>query len=93
MVDEAIAAGAKKVTRDFQLPGEAFVAPALLVDVPGHVTLAREEIFGPVAGIFSFRTETEVLARLQHVMVSPATIGGAAKSVLVLMQSGHKMIS
>jgi succinate-semialdehyde dehydrogenase / glutarate-semialdehyde dehydrogenase len=63
MVDEAIAAGAKKVTRDFQLPGEAFAAPALLVDVPGHVALAREEIFGPVAGIFPFRTETEVLAR------------------------------
>jgi hypothetical protein len=33
------------------------------------------------------------LARLQHVMVSPAAIGDAAKSVLVLVQSGHKMIS
>jgi acyl-CoA reductase-like NAD-dependent aldehyde dehydrogenase len=63
MVEEAISAGAKKVTRDFRLPGEAFAAPALLVDVPGNVTLAREEIFGPVAGIFPFRTEDEALER------------------------------
>jgi hypothetical protein len=29
---------------------------------------------------------------LQHVMVSPATIGGTARSVLVLTQFEHKMI-
>lgn len=63
MVDEALSAGAKRVTRDFQLPGDAFAAPALFVDVPGHVALAREEIFGPVAGIFPFRDEDEALAR------------------------------
>jgi acyl-CoA reductase-like NAD-dependent aldehyde dehydrogenase len=63
MVDEALAAGAKRVTRDFQLPGEAFAAPALLTGVPDHVALARKEIFGPVAGIFRFRTESEALAR------------------------------
>jgi succinate-semialdehyde dehydrogenase / glutarate-semialdehyde dehydrogenase len=63
MVDEALSAGAKRVTRDFQLPSGAFAAPALLVGVPGHVALARKEIFGPVAGIFPFRTEDEALAR------------------------------
>jgi hypothetical protein len=30
---------------------------------------------------------------LQHVMVSPTTIGDIAKSVLVLVQFKHKMIS
>jgi hypothetical protein len=30
---------------------------------------------------------------LQHVMVSPTTIGDIAKSVLVLVQFEHKMIS
>lgn len=63
MVDEALAAGAKKVTSDFQLPGEAFAAPALLTGVPDHVALARSEVFGPAAGIFRFHAETEALAR------------------------------
>jgi succinate-semialdehyde dehydrogenase/glutarate-semialdehyde dehydrogenase len=63
LVDEALAAGAKRITRDFELPGDTFAAPALLIDVPAQVALAREEIFGPVAGIFSFRTEDEVLTR------------------------------
>jgi succinate-semialdehyde dehydrogenase / glutarate-semialdehyde dehydrogenase len=61
IVAEAVSAGAKKVTRDFQLPGEAFAAPALLVDVPGDAALAREEIFGPAAAIFPFRTEVQAL--------------------------------
>jgi succinate-semialdehyde dehydrogenase / glutarate-semialdehyde dehydrogenase len=61
MVSSAVSAGAKKVTRDFQLPGETFAAPALLVDVPGDAALAREEIFGPAAAIFPFGTEQESL--------------------------------
>jgi succinate-semialdehyde dehydrogenase / glutarate-semialdehyde dehydrogenase len=61
LVSSAVLAGAKKVTRDFQLPGETFAAPALLVDVPGDAALAREEIFGPAAAIFPFRTEHESL--------------------------------
>jgi succinate-semialdehyde dehydrogenase/glutarate-semialdehyde dehydrogenase len=57
MVDEALAAGAKKVTREFHVPGDALAAPALLVDVPAHARLARQEVFGPAAGIFRFRDE------------------------------------
>jgi len=36
---------------------------------------------------------TEDRRTLQHVMVSPTTIGDIAKSVLVLVQFEHKMIS
>lgn len=61
MVQDAVRAGAKKVTRDFTLPGDAFAAPVLLVDVPGEASLAREEIFGPAAGIFRFQAEEEAL--------------------------------
>jgi succinate-semialdehyde dehydrogenase / glutarate-semialdehyde dehydrogenase len=61
MVSSAVSAGATKVTREFEVPGEAFAAPALLVDVPGEAALATEEIFGPAAGIFPFRTEQEAL--------------------------------
>jgi succinate-semialdehyde dehydrogenase/glutarate-semialdehyde dehydrogenase len=63
MVDEALAAGAKKVTREFALPGDAFAAPALLVDVPQDVGLARQEVFGPAAAVFGFDTEAELLDR------------------------------
>lgn len=63
MVDEAIGAGARKITRNFDLPTGAFCAPALLTGVPDHVDLASEEVFGPAAAIFSFEDEAEVLAR------------------------------
>ena len=63
LVDEAIGAGAKKVTRDFDLPTGAFCAPALLIDVPEHTALGVEEVFGPAAAIFRFDEEEEVLAR------------------------------
>lgn len=61
IVDEALGRGAKKVTRDFTVPGPAFCAPALLVDVPQDCALAREEVFGPAAGVFRFHDEEEAL--------------------------------
>lgn len=64
MVDEAVAGGARVLTRRFDLPGTgSYVAPALLADVPDEAALARQEVFGPVAGVFRFRTEDEALAR------------------------------
>ncbi|HZB32988.1 MAG TPA: aldehyde dehydrogenase family protein [Streptosporangiaceae bacterium] len=63
MVAEAMDAGAKRITRGFDLPGPCFAAPTLLVDVPEHVALARREIFGPASGIFRFDDEDDVLAR------------------------------
>ncbi|MCW3845503.1 NAD-dependent succinate-semialdehyde dehydrogenase [Micromonospora yasonensis] len=63
IVDEALSRGAKKVTRDFSVPGPAFSAPALLVDVPQDCALAREEVFGPAAGVFRFRDEEEALSQ------------------------------
>ena len=63
LVQEALDSGARKVTRDFDLPSGAFCAPALLVNVPDHVGLATEEVFGPAAAISRFDTEEEVLAR------------------------------
>ena len=63
LVEEALGAGAKKVTRDFDLPSGAFCAPALLVDVPDDTPLATDEVFGPAAAIFRFDDEGEVLAR------------------------------
>ena len=63
LVDEAVGAGAVKVTREFDLPPGAFCAPSLLVDVPENTGLGVEEVFGPAAAIFRFDDEEEVLAR------------------------------
>lgn len=63
MVAEAVDRGARRVTRDFDLPGSAYCAPTLLVDVPDDCALAREEVFGPAAGVFRFTDEEDALAQ------------------------------
>jgi succinate-semialdehyde dehydrogenase / glutarate-semialdehyde dehydrogenase len=63
MVAEALDKGAHRVTRDFDLPGPAFCAPVLLVNVPDACALASEEVFGPAAAVFRFSDEDEALSR------------------------------
>lgn len=67
MVAEAVEAGARIVTggRRHSL-GEAFFAPTLLADVQPQMRVAREEIFGPVAPIFRFTTEEEVIVEANN---------------------------
>lgn len=63
VVAEAEAAGARRLTRLHELADRGtFTSPALLAEVPDHVSLAREEVFGPAAGVFRFRSEEEAVA-------------------------------
>ena len=60
-VADALAKGAKVVvggTRE----GERFYTPTVLSGVTGDMLCAREETFGPVAPVFRFDTEDEVVA-------------------------------
>lgn len=43
------------------LPGECFLEPTILVDVENDMTVAQEEIFGPVASVLTFSSEQEVI--------------------------------
>lgn len=43
------------------LPGECFISPTILVDVSNDMTIAQEEIFGPVASVMTFTDEKEVI--------------------------------
>ncbi len=43
--------------------GGYFFAPTVLLDADDSMLLAREETFGPVAGLLTFDTEEEVVAR------------------------------
>ncbi len=58
------AEGARLITGGARLdrPG-AFVAPTVFADVTDEMTIAREEIFGPVMSVLDFETEEKVITR------------------------------
>ncbi|WP_096188845.1 aldehyde dehydrogenase family protein [Evansella halocellulosilytica] len=45
----------------------AFYEPTVLTDVPEHVTIAQEEVFGPVVLIYSFNQLSEAVTRSNEV--------------------------
>ncbi|TDP71574.1 NAD-dependent succinate-semialdehyde dehydrogenase [Roseateles toxinivorans] len=60
-VADALAKGARVVLGGQRI-GERFYTPTVLADVTSDMLCAREETFGPVAPVFRFKTETEVIA-------------------------------
>ncbi len=60
-VADATAKGARVLTGG-QRVGERFFAPTVLADVTSEMLCSREETFGPVAPVFRFKTEEEVIA-------------------------------
>lgn len=63
LVAEAVSLGAKVVSggRRHELGGTYFT-PTILTDVTPTMRIAREEIFGPVAPLFKFKSEEEAIA-------------------------------
>ena len=63
-VADALAKGARLVAGGERLAGLGgrFYAPTVLADVTSDMLCAREETFGPVAPVFRFETEAEVIA-------------------------------
>ncbi|HVT00453.1 MAG TPA: aldehyde dehydrogenase family protein, partial [Solirubrobacterales bacterium] len=64
-VEAGLAAGATLAAGgDSELPERGyFVAPTLLTDVDDAMSVAREEIFGPVLVVMSYEDETEAVRR------------------------------
>jgi succinate-semialdehyde dehydrogenase/glutarate-semialdehyde dehydrogenase len=63
LVADAVNLGAHAAVGGQRLDGPGnFFAPTVLVDVPTEARVFREEIFGPIAPIFTFRTEEEAVA-------------------------------
>ena len=60
-VADALAKGARVVTGGTRI-GDRFYTPTVLADVTSDMLCAREETFGPVAPVFKFKTEAEVIA-------------------------------
>lgn len=63
-VADALALGARLVAGGKKRPdlGERFFEPTLLADASAQMLCSREETFGPVAPVFKFKTEAEVVA-------------------------------
>jgi len=74
-VDDAIQHGANLLVGGKALPelGDNFYAPTLLSDVTDKCLVASEETFGPVAPIFSFKTEDEVIERANNTIFGLAS--------------------
>jgi len=62
LVADALAQGARVIAgaRRHELGG-TFYEPTLLADVTPAMRIAREEVFGPVAPLFRFKTEAEAI--------------------------------
>ncbi|SFQ15269.1 NADP-dependent succinate-semialdehyde dehydrogenase [Pseudomonas borbori] len=62
-IADALGKGAKLVAggKPHSLGG-SFFEPTILVDVPNHAAVAKEETFGPLAPLFRFQDEAEVIA-------------------------------
>ena len=62
-VEDAVAKGAKVVAGGGRSElGACFIEPTLLTDVSDDMRVFREEIFGPIAPLFKFKTEEEAIA-------------------------------
>jgi betaine-aldehyde dehydrogenase len=63
-VAKGIAEGARLVKGGKQIDKDGFwIEPVLFADVTDDMTIAREEIFGPVLSVLDFDTEAEVMER------------------------------
>ncbi|UPQ90283.1 NAD-dependent succinate-semialdehyde dehydrogenase [Vibrio sinaloensis] len=62
-VEDALSKGARVLCGKFAQGEQLFVEPFVLTDMNDEMLVASEETFGPVAPLFRFSDEAEVLAR------------------------------
>jgi succinate-semialdehyde dehydrogenase / glutarate-semialdehyde dehydrogenase len=61
-IDEAVAAGARVMAGGSRFGDKGnFLAPTLLTDVPEQVSCHQQEIFAPIAALYRFESEEQVL--------------------------------
>ena len=63
LVDDARSKGARVLLGGAAVKGKGyFYQPTVLIDVPARARMLKEEIFGPVAPVTTFKTEAEAIA-------------------------------
>jgi succinate-semialdehyde dehydrogenase/glutarate-semialdehyde dehydrogenase len=74
LIDDAIANGARVAAGGGRSDlGACFVEPTVLVDATDSMRVYREEIFGPVAPLFRFKNEDEVISMANDTAVGLAS--------------------
>ena len=68
-VEEARLAGAKVLTGGQKI-GKTCYAPTVLLNPPDHVKVSREEIFGPVVCVYSYKDRLEAIERANNIPYS-----------------------
>jgi aldehyde dehydrogenase (NAD+) len=62
LLDDALARGARIVYGGQHSPDDRFISPTLLADVPLDSQIMREEVFGPVVPVLSYRRLDDAIA-------------------------------
>ena len=88
-VDLAESEGATRVTAALELPeGDTWISPVVFADVTDEMTIAREEIFGPVMSILEFDTEKDAILR-----ANGTEFGLAAGVFTQDLARGHRVVA
>ncbi|WP_147126854.1 betaine-aldehyde dehydrogenase [Shimia ponticola] len=88
-IETGVSEGAELVTGGTALDKDGYwITPALFRNVTDDMTIAREEIFGPVLSVLSFKTEEEALAR-----ANDTEFGLAAGVITRDLSRAHRMVS
>ncbi|MFD3533965.1 aldehyde dehydrogenase family protein [Streptomyces sp. NPDC058664] len=67
LVEQGEAEGAERWTADCEIPASGYwFAPTLFTNVTQAHTVARDEIFGPVLSVLTFRTPDEAVAKANN---------------------------
>jgi acyl-CoA reductase-like NAD-dependent aldehyde dehydrogenase len=68
-IEKGVAEGAKLVLggkRADTVPGGSYIEPTVFDDVAHEHTISREEIFGPVLSVLTFRTPAEAIEKANN---------------------------
>ena len=88
-ITKGVAEGARLIAGGHAVDGPGyFIEPTVFADVTDDMTIAREEIFGPVLSVLDFETEEDVLAR-----ANDTEFGLAAGVFTADITRAHRMVA
>jgi len=87
-IEKGKAEGARLITGGNRIPSDGYyVQPTVFADVTDDMSIAREEVFGPLMSVLSFENEEEVVGRAN------ATEFGLAAGVFTAdLSRAHRMV-